>query len=121
MLSNFNEKSIDITGLLFQTGYLTIKKEMIVNDVSLYELDFPNREVKDSFLMILVSEYADKSQIEIFDLNIRIHKALISKDEKGLQEALKELCANAVYDMDTKQEGQSQSLFVFATRLSGLK
>ena len=72
MLSNFNEKSIDITGLLFQTGYLTIKKEMIVNDVSLYELDFPNREVKDSFLMILV------------DISIRICRQKPNRDKRYL-------------------------------------
>ncbi|MDR2066632.1 MAG: ATP-binding protein [Endomicrobium sp.] len=121
MLSNFNERSIDITGLLFQTGYLTIKNKETIAGSLLYTLDFPNKEVKDAFLMVLVSEYAGKSQIEIFDLNIRIHNALINKNGKELQEALTELYANAVYDTDTKQEGQRQTLFVFTARLSGFE
>ncbi|MDR1523604.1 MAG: PD-(D/E)XK nuclease domain-containing protein [Endomicrobium sp.] len=87
----------------------------------IYELDFPNKEVKDAFLMVLVSEYTGKSQIEIFNLNIRIHNALINKNEIELQDSLTELYANAVYDTDTKQEGQRQSLFVIAMRLSGFE
>ncbi|MDR2395063.1 MAG: PD-(D/E)XK nuclease domain-containing protein, partial [Endomicrobium sp.] len=40
---------------------------------------------------------------------------------KELQDSLTELYANAVYDADTKQEGQRQSLFVIAMRLSGFE
>ncbi|MDR3124999.1 MAG: ATP-binding protein [Endomicrobium sp.] len=113
--------NINNTALLFQTGYLTIKKKERSDDGILYTIDFPNKEVKDSFLMILVSEYVGKSQIEVFNLNVRIQKALISKKEEELQEALRELYANAVYDTDTKKEGQRQTLFVIAARLSGFE
>ncbi|MDR1418550.1 MAG: ATP-binding protein, partial [Endomicrobium sp.] len=113
--------NIESVTLLFQTGYLTVKKKESNEDGVVHTLDFPNKEVKDSFLTILVSEYAGKNQVDVFGLNIRIQKALKSKNAKDLQEALKELYANAIYDTDTKKEGQRQTLFVFAARLSGFE
>jgi hypothetical protein len=42
--------SLDIVPLLFQSGYLTIKAyQEILDNKYLYTLDFPNKEVKDSF------------------------------------------------------------------------
>jgi hypothetical protein len=119
MLSDFGVENMDITSLLFQTGYLTIKSKEYTSNGSLYELDFPNYEVKNSFLMNLVTVYVKKTQIELFKLNKKIHNALINKEEKELQEMLTELYANVTYDMDTKQEAQRQALFVLTARLSG--
>jgi hypothetical protein len=96
--NNSDYININTETLLFQTGYLTVKKKDSSEDGVLYTLDFPNKEVKDSFLTILVAEYAGKSQIDVFGLNIRIQKALIGENAKELQEALKELYANAIYD-----------------------
>ena len=62
--SSFFEKydleDVDITLLLFQTGYLTIKK---VDTWTGYRwLDFPNKEVHDSLYSFFVSELTRRSQ-----------------------------------------------------------
>jgi hypothetical protein len=47
--------NIETTALLFQTGYLTIKKEEIGEDRrARYALDFPNMEVRSAFLSSLM-------------------------------------------------------------------
>jgi len=48
MLGNFDIDSISLIVLLFQTGHLTIDKEVTYGAQSLYQLKFPNHEVKIS-------------------------------------------------------------------------
>ena len=54
-LLDSNEDNIDFNIILFQTGYLTIKKRIINSDdfSESYKLTYPNREVRDSFYIIL--------------------------------------------------------------------
>lgn len=57
-LSMFDVRQIGINALLFQTGYLTIKKYDPLAQV--VTLDFPNREVTQAFSAHLLSEFAEK-------------------------------------------------------------
>jgi hypothetical protein len=50
--------NIETTALLFQTGYLTVKKKEIINYEPEYTIDFPNMEVKNAFLSSFMKEYA---------------------------------------------------------------
>ncbi|MBI4645022.1 MAG: AAA family ATPase, partial [Bacteroidia bacterium] len=50
----FDIENIDIVSLMFQSGYLTISKS---NNKGAYWLDYPNREVKDSFMGQLLEVY----------------------------------------------------------------
>ena len=64
--SVFNKYDIDnvnMTALMFQTGYLTIKQ--YDRDKRKYLLDFPNKEVRESFLDFMVTHYADSSSEEM--------------------------------------------------------
>ncbi|MFH1515145.1 MAG: AAA family ATPase, partial [bacterium] len=54
--NKFDIENIDIVSLMFQTGYLTISK---TNYKGAYWLDFPNREVEDSFMNQLLEGYSD--------------------------------------------------------------
>lgn len=47
----FTPESIDFLSLLFQTGYLTIKEQIISGKNKRFRLDYPNEEVKNSFLI----------------------------------------------------------------------
>ena len=62
--STFFEKydleDIDINLLLFQTGYLTVLKTNPLTDE--FWLDFPNKEVHDSFYRFLIGELTRRSQ-----------------------------------------------------------
>lgn len=51
----------ETTSLLFQTGYLTIKKRDIREDGEIdYTLSYPNREVHEAFMLHLFRSYTSK-------------------------------------------------------------
>jgi hypothetical protein len=110
---------IETTALLFQTGYLTVKKKEVINYKPEYTLDFPNMEVKKAFLSSLMKAYAIRDLEEIKGINKKIAKALEEKDGESLGKSLKELFANIAYDLITKKESYYHSLFLVAGVLSG--
>jgi hypothetical protein len=113
--------SIDID-LLFQTGYLTIKKKELREDKTpQYTLDFPNMEVEEAFLSSLLAVYANKQSHEIEDIDNRVKKALKEKDADGLQKSLTELYANMPYNLVTERESSYHCMFLIAARLSGFR
>jgi hypothetical protein len=56
--NNYNIEKLEPISLLFQTGYLTIKGK---SKTDTYILDYPNREVENSMMQYLLSDYAKKS------------------------------------------------------------
>lgn len=84
LLSNFDIDKMEIVPILFQTGYLTIVKHDWEFDR--VKLDYPNREVRASYLIYLTQAYTNKSAHEIsalpFDLldSIRLKNAALLKD-----------------------------------------
>ncbi|PID27451.1 MAG: AAA family ATPase [Candidatus Cloacimonadota bacterium] len=59
-LDSYNLENINMSVLLFQTGYLTIKEKMMdPNNFSIsYKIGYPNMEVKQSFYLLLGAEFA---------------------------------------------------------------
>lgn len=55
LLSNFDIDNLESIPVLFQTGYLTIQSYDELFDT--YNLDYPNHEVKSSFLQYLAKSY----------------------------------------------------------------
>ncbi|MEY4935998.1 MAG: hypothetical protein RIS64_2357 [Bacteroidota bacterium] len=56
----YDLENIDLSLLLFQTGYLTVQKtDLMTGD---YWLDFPNKEVHDSLYEFLVTKLTHRSQ-----------------------------------------------------------
>ncbi|MBC7474395.1 MAG: ATP-binding protein [Candidatus Sericytochromatia bacterium] len=72
MLDSFEIEDIDVESLLFQTGYLTIKKIEEKNlGYKKYYLNYPNLEVKESFLNSILRSFSNNkkdSKILIGDL-----------------------------------------------------
>ncbi|PID26980.1 MAG: AAA family ATPase [Candidatus Cloacimonadota bacterium] len=60
-LDSYEINNIDITVLLFQAGYLTIKEKIVDrNDFSLsYKLGYPNMEIRKSLYLLLGAEFSD--------------------------------------------------------------
>ena len=56
-LQTYRAVAQDVLPILFQAGYLTIKK--YINDLRLYRLGFPNDEVRYGFLHNLLPAYSD--------------------------------------------------------------
>lgn len=84
MLSNFDVDDITTEALLFQTGYLTIKKTENLGGQYFYTLGYPNREVaqslNESLLSILVQ---DKSQQASH--TGQLYRLLLNNDFDGLK------------------------------------
>jgi hypothetical protein len=110
--------NIETTALLFQTGYLTIKKKEVDNYGLQYTIDFPNMEVKNAFLSSLMKEYSVRESEEINGINKKIAKGLKEKNGESLEKSLKELFANIPYDLTTEKESYYHSLFLLSARMS---
>ncbi len=66
LLNKFDIEEIEIEALMFQTGYLTIKDSKQTEYGTLYELGFPNKEVRISFNRdILYQMIKQKSKVNM--------------------------------------------------------
>jgi hypothetical protein len=84
-LSNFDIENLKIIPILFQTGYLTIKNEGVLNS---YILSFPNNEVRESYLRNLADAYIDSPLISSTNVLQDILKALQNKDKEVLSSSI---------------------------------
>ena len=55
-LSSYDIQKLEIIPLMFQTGYLTMKSYNEINQF--YTLGYPNKEVRSSYLQVLMSAYS---------------------------------------------------------------
>lgn len=53
---SFQLGNIDGFTLFFQTGYLTIREKIALDS---YQLDYPNQEVKNALLQLLLAEFRE--------------------------------------------------------------
>lgn len=56
-LGDFDMNHISLETLLFQTGYLTIKRTDLLFDEPIFLLSYPNREVRSSFNQMVMDRY----------------------------------------------------------------
>lgn len=90
--NTFDLADIDINSLLFQTGYLTIKK--LDADRQTVTLDFPNREVANAFSFHLLAEFAEKRQAKTDSLLLQMNDHLQQGHVAGFIEAIITLFAD---------------------------
>jgi len=96
-LSNFDTKNPNMGALLFQTGYLTIKN--ISPDRKIYDLGFPNLEVKSSFLNGLLGAYRGREGVDsVAEMDV-IKKALKEGDIPAMIHGLNAIIAKTAYDV----------------------
>ena len=106
---------LTIKNVLFQAGYLTIKK----NKEGEKELVFPNTEIQDSFYRYFITFFAKKG------INYSVHlknikKAFINKDSKQIQEVLNNYFSEFTYET-TGSEKLYHSLIFALLNLTGFK
>lgn len=102
--STFNSYDIENIGtyaLLFQTGYLTIKK--VDEQLQLYELDYPNQEVKQSMLEYLIAAYREGPYEESTPTVIRLHKAFQENNLKSVISLINDLFATIPHHLFINQ------------------
>ncbi|MDX2305297.1 MAG: AAA family ATPase [Microscillaceae bacterium] len=121
-LKNADLGGIDAYALLFQTGYLTIKRSTNLGMDTIYELSYPNQEVRLSFLNYLLVEYTGKGLSRVQnDMIFLVKKAFYENNLPLFFEAVKTTFAGIPYNMFIhNQEAYYQSVVYILVELSGL-
>ena len=112
-LEAYEPESPDITTLLYQTGYLTISECENIGGSRLYSLDFPNREVRESFLRRLVPAYTGLEEAYAESAHFNAAKALYAHDVPKFLKALKSFFFDIPYDMTDRQNEQMWQTIVY--------
>jgi hypothetical protein len=93
----FDITNIDTDLLLFQTGYLTIKKHID----EIYTLSYPNREVENAFLNNLVEEFSGQGLAVSKRFGSAIKESLEKNDVKSFIEKMQAFFAAIPYTLVT--------------------
>jgi len=112
-LSEFDTDTLDMASLLFQTGYLTIRRELVPNQ--LFELGYPNREVRESFLEGLLNSYRAPVIPDSAALTYDLRTALLAYDVPAMINALNALIGVIPYD---HWSAGRESIFTVITTLA---
>ena len=108
VFDKFSIEEPDIYNLLFQTGYLTIKNRRREGVLFLYQLGFPNEEVRQSFAKNLLEGYAHKTSSTISDALWKIKAALAQGNVETFIRQLKILLADIPYHLWPRQSAQEE-------------
>jgi Predicted AAA-ATPase/PD-(D/E)XK nuclease superfamily len=101
-LDKYDIENLELIPLLFQTGYLTVKKlDRMTGDMV---LDYPNKEVRESMYAFLIDDVSKNPQrthtgITMQDLN----KAFVSKNLEKVKSILNSLLADLPNEAFLKQ------------------
>ncbi len=116
---SFEIESFDYRSLLFQTGYLTIsnlnKMDMI------YTLDYPNKEVRESFLSHLLTLYIKKEAGDLRYTNLLLQTSLQNNDITEFTSLIKSIVAGIPYQLHIPKEAYYHSLFYIILQLMGVR
>jgi len=121
ILESADVSSIDPVSLLFQTGYLTIKKiDRSDPTRPKYMLSYPNEEVKDSFLKNLLADYAEQPVFHTaYTYTERMREALEIGDLDRFFEVLSSLFASIPYQITATQESYFHTVVHVVLTLTG--
>jgi hypothetical protein len=106
------DTNIENIALLFQTGYLTIKKKEIEDNRPQYTIDFPNMEVREAFITNVIEYYSNRQSNEINRIRVNVWKQIKGKEEKGLEESLRVLFANIPSNLHIRLEAYYHSMLM---------
>ncbi len=84
LLSSFDIGNISTAALMFQAGYLTIGKASRINGSYLYQLRFPNEEVRQSLYGSLVSTWTADAGVDVSN-RIKLIRILAANDLAALK------------------------------------
>lgn len=94
-LDTFDIERLEVYPILFQTGYLTIQSQQD----GIFVLDYPNQEVKQSFLQYLLQGYRQGSLGEGLPMVVRLRNALQNNDLDTAIEVINTVFSTLPYDL----------------------
>jgi len=116
--NKFDIENLDIISLMFQTGYLTIKKYNPKRNQ--YILSYPNEEVKESFIYYLFEEYSNLKQSQTADTIWQLEDALIDNNIALFIKVLTTVFTSIPYQIFIKEkESYYHSIIYIVMRLLG--
>ena len=102
LINSFDLENLNLETLLFQTGYLTIKRLIPSGMGVRYELGFPNKEVQTSF-----NDYILQSMVSVLEKEL-IHDELLdfidTGDVERLEPVIRHLFASIAYNNFTNND-----------------
>ncbi len=116
--NKFDIDDMDISSLMFQSGYLTIKKYN--PDREQYFLSYPNREVKEAFLYYLFEKFSNIKQSYTSDIIWQLEDALLDNDIELFIDKLKLTFTSIPYQIFIKEkESYYHTVIYIVIRLLG--
>ena len=112
-LEAYEPERPDITTLLYQTGYLTIKAFKRMAGIRKFQLDFPNYEVQNSFVSKLAPAYSGLAPDRSDSAQIAAAESLYAHDVPKFIKTLKTFFANIPYDLTDRQNEQMWQTIVY--------
>ncbi|MDR1223370.1 MAG: ATP-binding protein [Tannerella sp.] len=122
IFAGYDPANIGEVSLLFQTGYLTIKKMELINGRAQYTLGVPNSEVDESLLTYLVQaygKYPDDRHID--ELRKTMQQKITDCDEAGFARSLETMIATVPSELHIPCEHYYHSLMLIWMRLLGFR
>jgi Predicted AAA-ATPase/PD-(D/E)XK nuclease superfamily len=121
VFEQYDIQNIDLVSLLFQTGYLTVKS---VNPMTGdYVLDYPNKEVRESFYQFVIDGLTDAPKTNYYASNSvkELIKAFNEADLDSVRDVLNTLLASLPAEtFNEKSEGLYHGLLHITFKLLGI-
>jgi hypothetical protein len=99
--------------LLFQTGYLTVKKMELISGFARYTLGVPNMEVKEALMEHLLSACSENSIETVHSMIPQIQSQMHEGKTAALEQSLRSLLAHIPNNLHVENESYYHSLFLF--------
>jgi hypothetical protein len=119
IFDGYDPANIDEVPLLFQTGYLTVKKIELTGIRAQYTLGIPNMEVKEALMKHLLSAYSANNVATIHSMIPRIQSQIYEGKTAALEQSLRSLLAHIPNNLHVETESYYHSLFLFLVATLG--
>lgn len=118
-LASGSSADSSIIGMMFQTGYLTIKS--YERDIDIYQLGVPNAEVESALFKFLLPLYTGRDSSMNQSTLYKMRMALLNGQSDRFVELLQGLMAGVAYDVsEKKKEIYFENNLYLILRLLGL-
>ena len=118
-IMNSNKLDDNLAGLLYQTGYVTIKSYDKLT--GLYRLGFPNGEVTQGFISSLFPIYLDKSDIKRSSFLSRSYETLFNGKPEEFLQLMQSFMADIPYELVRPSENYYQTVIYIICRFLGFR
>ncbi|MGN0847200.1 MAG: PD-(D/E)XK nuclease domain-containing protein, partial [Kiritimatiellia bacterium] len=112
-LEAYEPENPRLVTLLYQTGYLTIRRFRRMGIMRRYDLCIPNLEVENSFLTQLAPVYAGIDETRSMNYQFAAADALVAGDVEKFVKVLGNFFANIPYSLTDRQNEQMWQTIVY--------